>query len=272
MVRAAMKSGRLAVMGGGWSAGTLGEMKQMLILLQRMALLLLLFFSLPATGFAQNVEIEVGDPGGQDDYICWSPAPARIRLKDTLPTAVEVALRSTYTGGAVVFNPKPAHLAVSEKTRTMSMSAKDFASPAPTKELMLKLPGDRSWVYFFMSGALLFGKGQERARARRPQAQLVMFETVGVALRFEYIAFLEMGALMLDLIKCGSSKLGDPGRHEVGSASLPARPAACKARDIAGLWRRLGSTTWHCAAGSIPTTTQFWSWYSVFYPLGCSQT
>jgi tyrosinase len=138
-------------------------MKQMLILLQRMALLLLLFFSLPATGFAQNVEIEVGDPGGEDDYICWSPAPARIRLRDTLPAAVEVALRSTYTGGAVVFNPKPAHLAVSEKTRTMSMSAKDFASPAPTKELRLKLPGDRSWVYFFMSGASASSKDKDVA-------------------------------------------------------------------------------------------------------------
>src|SRR5688572_27878786 len=65
----------------------------------------------PTTGavFAQQppreVMIEVGEPSESDDYLCWSPVPARVRLVAPASYAVALTLSSAglAEGGEVGF-------------------------------------------------------------------------------------------------------------------------------------------------------------------------
>lgn len=106
---------------------------------------------------AQSVEIEVNNsPTSLDDYFCWSPVPARIRLSDTAagPVSVLVSASTTGTGGDLVFSP----LSVPHP------SIDDFV---PVEELALVLPADGSWVPFNVAGVRASSEDKDVAIAAR---------------------------------------------------------------------------------------------------------
>jgi len=85
--------------------------------------------------------IEVKDMTVDDDYLCWSPVPARIRLSEEVdsPVAVNLSSAGTDEGGAVWFQ---ADDGVRPNRNTFS----------PTAEISLSLPGDGAWVSFWIAG------------------------------------------------------------------------------------------------------------------------
>ncbi len=99
-------------------------------------------FTVSRIGFAQTsqVIIEINSPADTDDFICWTPVPAKARLLGSAGT-MPITLRSigTAAGGAVVF-----------QADTGLRPTRGTFSPQP--ELQLSLPSDSSWVPFWIAG------------------------------------------------------------------------------------------------------------------------
>jgi tyrosinase len=96
-----------------------------------------------ATAQAQTVQIEIGNtPDVNDDFLCWSPMPSRVRLAS--PAAADVAVtlvstRATASGGAVQF-------------QAASGAPITPANFAPVDQLSLTLPKDGTAVAFHVAG------------------------------------------------------------------------------------------------------------------------
>lgn len=109
-------------------------------------ILLMMTYSNPAKviaqeSIAQAVVIEVKNTTETDDYLCWSPVSARIKVVVPVANPVTVNLSSTSQGdgGAVWFQPD-------NSIRPTS------ATFSPTSQLSLTLPGDGTWVNFWVAG------------------------------------------------------------------------------------------------------------------------
>jgi tyrosinase len=102
----------------------------------------LLALASPTPVKAQQVQIEIGNtPDANDDYLCWTPVPSRVRLAAPTTADVPVTLISTpatATGGAVQF-----------LAGAVPVTAVTFS---PSDQLSLILPKDGSWVSFHVAG------------------------------------------------------------------------------------------------------------------------
>ncbi len=91
-----------------------------------------------------QVIIEVNNPTEDDDYLCWSPVQARMRLAapQSTPAVVQLNSVSAANGGAVWFQPDDATVG----------SWPSLATFAPSATISLTLPGDGAWVNFWVAG------------------------------------------------------------------------------------------------------------------------
>jgi len=90
---------------------------------------------------SQQVVIEIKDTTDADDYLCWSPVPARIKLAVPVPNPVTVKVSSVgqAEGGAVWF----------QVDNGIRPARETFL---PANEISLSLPGDGTWVTFWIAG------------------------------------------------------------------------------------------------------------------------
>lgn len=104
-----------------------------------------------AIGVAQTVEIEVNNsPSEADDYLCWSPTPARVRLAEPAAAAVPVRLSSAEqpNGGSLVF----------DDTIQAFPSVEAFM---PQQHIDLVLPLNGVWVPFQVAGVTASVDGKD---------------------------------------------------------------------------------------------------------------
>jgi len=108
--------------------------------------LLLVSCQTPATNLPElateiTTVIQINEITNADDYLCWSPVPARIRLADPQPNLVNVNLSSISPeeGGAVWFQADNGNRPTRETFE-------------PNEEISLYLPGDGTWVSFWVAG------------------------------------------------------------------------------------------------------------------------
>ncbi|UTS90333.1 tyrosinase family protein [Rhizobium anhuiense] len=103
----------------------------------------LAFTGLPQNTVAQTIAlIEIRDsPQGEDDFLCWSPVAARVKLAQPGPMDVPVTLRSGAIG--------PSAGVVGFMESDVAVTPSTFA---PKKELPIVLKGDGSWVEFNLFG------------------------------------------------------------------------------------------------------------------------
>ena len=99
-----------------------------------------------------RLQVEVNNTSTlDDDYFCWTPVPARIRMTGgTEPVSVVVSSRSGKGGGEVVF----------QRHEGVRPTAFDFAGEG---NITLTLTGDRNWMTFWVAGrkASIEGKDTE---------------------------------------------------------------------------------------------------------------
>jgi tyrosinase len=93
-----------------------------------------------------TIQIELGNPGAQDDYVCWGPAEARIRLAQPQPGAATVRLATTKHDAAIgsgevgLVDAPPGGLPA--------------AQVAPHDEINVDLPADGAWKSFYVVGTV----------------------------------------------------------------------------------------------------------------------
>jgi tyrosinase len=87
-------------------------------------------------------QIEMRDSATADDYLCWSPVQARIRLATSQPADVSVTVKSVPLG--------PAGGQVQFMAATSAPITRATFTPVP--ELALTLPKDGGWVRFLVAG------------------------------------------------------------------------------------------------------------------------
>lgn len=103
---------------------------------------------------AQSLELKVmGTLTGDDDYLCWAPAEAEIRLIEPQAEAVRLVISSrqvpsAHPAGSVWFSPS-----------TGVRPTPDTFQPVDT--LTLEVPGDGSAVYFFVAGKTASTDGKD---------------------------------------------------------------------------------------------------------------
>jgi hypothetical protein len=88
-------------------------------------------------------QIEMRDSATADDYLCWSPVQARIRLATSQPADVSVTVKSVPLG--------PAGGQVQFMAATSAPITRATFTPVP--ELALTLPKDGGWVRFWLPAA-----------------------------------------------------------------------------------------------------------------------
>lgn len=105
----------------------------------------------PASVFAQSVEIEVNDTASDlDDFICWSPRPARVRIVGgTTGQAVTVKIGGEGAAGAG---------AVAFQSSAQKPTAATF-SPSPTIDIAVS--SDGSWTPFWIAGTKASKDGKD---------------------------------------------------------------------------------------------------------------
>ena len=133
------------------------------------ALLALLPLIFAASAQAQQVQIEIGNtPDANDDYLCWTPLPSRVRLAAPASADVPVTLVSTpaaATGGAVQF--------------LTGAAPATPASFSPVDQLSLILPKDGSWVSFHIAGkAASVGQKDIKLQVLQKDTTTVLAETL----------------------------------------------------------------------------------------------
>lgn len=111
----------------------------------------LLLFSL----LGQEVVLQINEKISSNEYLSWSPALARISLKEARDNDVTITLTSTKRTqdkkeGQVVF-------ALREESQT-SIPADSYE---PKQSLTFSLPKDGSWVPFFISGEYPFASSND---------------------------------------------------------------------------------------------------------------
>ena len=87
-----------------------------------------------------------------DDYLCWSPINARVRLITDETDSVNATIRSisSQDAGAVAFSSMPG-------------VSPSLANYSPENEINLTLPADGSWVPFLVSGSAASTNGKDVA-------------------------------------------------------------------------------------------------------------
>lgn len=95
------------------------------------------------TASAQTVaQIEIrSSPNTDDDFLCWSPVTARVRLSQPGPSDVAVSLRSGGVG--------PSAGVVGFMAGAVPVTQQNYA---PQKEIQIVLKGDGSWADFYLLG------------------------------------------------------------------------------------------------------------------------
>ena len=118
----------------------------------RMSIILLTCFgvtSVAESADAVKIDLEINDTATpDDDYFCWTPVPARVRLADgDWPRSVVLSSRTTGTG-AVVF----------QKDRGKRPTSEDFA---PKASITVPLAKDGRWTRFWVAGSQASTNGKD---------------------------------------------------------------------------------------------------------------
>lgn len=115
-----------------------------------LASVLTLALMLPAHAQVPQFEIELNNTASpDDDYLCWTPVQARIRMVgDGEPVSVVLSSRGQEGGGEIAFQ-------ADEGVRPTSA---DFA---PKTNITLELGGDESWTPFWVAGTKASAEGKD---------------------------------------------------------------------------------------------------------------
>lgn len=101
----------------------------------------MLWTSMISSSYAETVEVRVGEPTPNDDFICWNPHIAFARLQNSdSAKSITVSALSQAGGGMVEFG-------------AFTGSVPAAANYNPQSSLDLTLPSDGSWVRFLVSGS-----------------------------------------------------------------------------------------------------------------------
>lgn len=111
--------------------------------LQRILIAMALWLTGTVSSVAERpqLQVEVNNTSTlDDDYFCWTPVPARIRMTGgTEPISVVVSSRSGKDGGEVVF----------QADKGVRPTSSDFASEG---DITLTLTENQNWVPFWVAG------------------------------------------------------------------------------------------------------------------------
>ena len=111
---------------------------------------LALALMLPSQAQAAQFEIELNNtPSPEDDYLCWTPVQARIRMVGGgEPVPVVLSSRSGNGGGEVAF----------QADRGARPTSADFA---PKANMTLTLGADEGWTQFWVAGTKASTRGKD---------------------------------------------------------------------------------------------------------------